>query len=131
MNTLPPEPSAHDKISASFMKALMRYIRANTLLNGPGYRTKRGPNGTTLDIERVRGDAGVAAPRTPCRFDVTLEIANEEGCDVEKLRSCETSQPLNLSTSQPLNLSTTQPLNLSTTQPLNHSTSQPLNLLTA
>ena len=53
MNTLPPEPSAHDRISASFMKALMRYIRANTLLNGPGYKTKRGPNGTTLAIEQA------------------------------------------------------------------------------
>ena len=31
-----------------------------------------------------------------------------EGCDVEKLRSCETSQPLNPSTPQPLNLSTSE-----------------------
>lgn len=61
MNTLPPEPSAHDRISASFMKALMRYIRANTLLNGPGYKTKRGPNGTTLEIEPGKRDRRVAA----------------------------------------------------------------------
>lgn len=61
MNTLPPEPSAHDRISASFMKVLMRYIRANTLLNGPGYKTKRGPNGTTLAIEQAHTYAPSAA----------------------------------------------------------------------
>lgn len=53
MNLLPPEPSANDKISATFIKALMRYIRSNTLLNGPGYKTKRGPNGTTLEIGKA------------------------------------------------------------------------------
>ena len=57
MNTLPPEPSAKDPISATFIKALMRYIRANTILNGPGYRTNRGPNGTTLKIDSVKGKA--------------------------------------------------------------------------
>ena len=34
--------------------------------------------------------------------------SQREGCDVEKLRSCETSQPLNPSTPQPLNLSTSE-----------------------
>lgn len=68
MNTLPPEPSAHDRISASFMKALMRYIRTNTLLNGPGYKTKRGPNGTTLEIEPGKRDRVASAAVLPWSF---------------------------------------------------------------
>ena len=116
MKSLPTAPAPGSPVSASLIGEIIAAIRARTLLRGRGYRLHETPNGTTLDIERVRGVAGVAAPRTPCRFDVTLEITNEEGCDVEKLRSCETSQPLNLSTSQPLNPSTTQPLNLSTSQ---------------
>lgn len=81
MNTLPPEPSAHDRISASFMKALMRYIRANTLLNGPGYKTKRGPNGTTLEIEPGKRDRRVSS-KVPGRFDYEVFFGSEEGDDV-------------------------------------------------
>lgn len=72
MNTLPPEPSAKDQISATFIKALMRYIRANTLLNGPGYKTKRGPNGTTLELKPSKGVSSSPAAKIPGRFEITL-----------------------------------------------------------
>ena len=77
MNTLPPEPSAHDRISASFMKALMRFIRSNTLLNGPGYKTKRGPNGTTLEIEQTHTRAA-AANVLPWSFSCTEDEESGE-----------------------------------------------------
>lgn len=32
------------------MRELLRYVRSSTILNGSGYKTKRGPNGTTLEI---------------------------------------------------------------------------------
>lgn len=78
MNLLPPEPSANDKISATFMKALMRYIRANTLLNGPGYRTKRGPNGTTLEIGKAAHARQAASALQPWTFTCTEDPDTQE-----------------------------------------------------
>ena len=78
MKSLPTAPAPGSPVSASLIGEIIAAIRARTLLRGRGYRLHETPNGTTLDIERVRGVAGVAAPRTPCRFDVTLEITNEE-----------------------------------------------------
>lgn len=83
MNTLPPEPSAKDPISATFIKALMRYIRANTILNGPGYRTNRGPNGTTLKLNPSKGVAAPAA-KIPGRFEILSITANEPQEDDEE-----------------------------------------------
>lgn len=85
MNTLPPEPSAKDPVSATFIKALMRYIRANTLLNGPGYKTKRGPNGTTLELKPSKGASSSPAAKIPGRFEITL-TADEmpEGSEPEE-----------------------------------------------
>ena len=51
MRPLPTAPSADDEISASFMRRLIECIKERTILNAPGYRTKSGPNGTTLEIE--------------------------------------------------------------------------------
>lgn len=81
MNTLPPEPSAKDPISATFIKALMRYIRANTLLNGPGYKTKRGPNGTSLVIPVAKPSA--SSPKFPGCFEIRRPSGEEgeEGYD--------------------------------------------------
>lgn len=105
MNTLPPEPSAKDPISATLMKALMRYIRANTLLDGPGYKTKRGPNGTTLDIKTREAKPQVQV--LPWSFSCTEdEVTGERtggwkncrlqvGLDCDFYSSCEQDEALN------------------------------------
>lgn len=60
METLPPEPSYKDQVSASWMCRLLRFVRSSQLLNGPGYRLRRGPNGTVIDIYTAKAAKPVA-----------------------------------------------------------------------
>lgn len=93
MIALPPEPSAKDPISATFMKALMRCIRANTLINGPGYRTKRGPNGTTLELLASQSAKSVLA-KDNGRFAINLvREEQEEGSESEQTYSATFANP--------------------------------------
>ena len=48
MNSAPIAPSSGDKISASWMRALVNYVRAIKPIAGPGIRTLETPNGTIL-----------------------------------------------------------------------------------
>lgn len=84
MNTLPPEPSAKDPVSATFIRALIRYIRENTILNGPGYKTKRGPNGTSLVIQKPKSNGQSKAEDNGC-FKIA-EISSED--KTVKLGNC-------------------------------------------
>ena len=65
MRPLPTAPSADDEISASFMRRLIECIKERTIISAPGYRTKSGPNGTTLEIEPGKRDRRAAAARVP------------------------------------------------------------------
>lgn len=48
MNSAPIAPSSGDKISATWMRALVNYVRAIKPIAGPGVHTKETPNGTIL-----------------------------------------------------------------------------------
>lgn len=74
-------PSAGQPISASLFAELLRGIRANRLVNGSGYRTKRTPNGTSLVIKPGK-DASAAAKVKGC-FEIRRPSGEEgeEGYD--------------------------------------------------
>ena len=50
MINIPAEPKPGDRISANFIGALIRCIRALRPLQGPGIKLAEGPNGTTISI---------------------------------------------------------------------------------
>lgn len=79
METLPPEPSFKDQISASWMCRLLRFVRGSQILNGPGYKTRRGPNGTVLDLDiakAVKPTADVPHPWKVFAFAESEEREN-------------------------------------------------------
>ena len=45
-------PSAGQPISASFFARLIAWVKSGQLIEGPGYRLRRSPNGTSLVLER-------------------------------------------------------------------------------
>ena len=51
----PVEPSAGDRVSATWLKALLRYVRATRPVAGPGIRSRVTPNGTHLSCSVVPG----------------------------------------------------------------------------
>lgn len=61
MSTLPAEPSFKDKISASWMRDLLRYVRSITPVAGPGMKVSRGPNGTVFSSAKPAIKTAVAA----------------------------------------------------------------------
>ena len=48
MITPPTAPSPGKPVSAGFFSRLIAWVKSGQLIEGPGYRLKRGPNGTTL-----------------------------------------------------------------------------------
>lgn len=66
MRTCPAEPSAGDRISASWMRELVRYIRSITPLAGPGIKLSAGPNGTTLSCVQAKASKVSASPDMGC-----------------------------------------------------------------
>lgn len=64
------------------MRRLIECIKERTILNAPGYRTKTGPNGTTLAIEPGKRSSSQAA-KTPGRFDYAISTTEEEGRQIE------------------------------------------------
>ena len=75
MRTCPAEPSAGDRISASWMRELVRYIRSITPLAGPGVKLSTGPNGTILSC--VQASKAAAASPLPWSFACTIEAGGE------------------------------------------------------
>lgn len=51
MITLPQPPGPGDRTSATFIRALLDYIRAVTPIQGPGIRLARTPNGTVFTAD--------------------------------------------------------------------------------
>lgn len=50
MRHLPPSPSPGDRISATLMREVMRYIQASTPIAGRGLSSRNTPNGTILTL---------------------------------------------------------------------------------
>lgn len=87
MRTCPAEPSAGDRISASWMRELVRYIRSITLLAGPGIKLSAGPNGTTLSCVQAKASKVSASPDMGCWKIISStreEDGENEGETVEK-----------------------------------------------
>lgn len=51
MTTPPTPPSPGKPISASFFARLIAWVKSGMLVEGTGYRLRRGPNGTALEID--------------------------------------------------------------------------------
>lgn len=60
MTTPPTPPSPGKPVSAGFFTRLIGWVKSGMLLEGPGYRLHRGPNGTSLEI-----DAKTVARQSP------------------------------------------------------------------
>lgn len=62
----PRELSSGDRLGATWLNRLVRFVRSQRINDGPGYRVKRGPNGVTLSFDTPKAvAAAAAAPRTP------------------------------------------------------------------
>lgn len=59
----PKELSARDRLGATWLNGLVRFVRSLRIIQGPGVKISRGPNGTTVsvDLPRIRSSAPSAA----------------------------------------------------------------------
>ena len=60
------------------MRRLIECIKERTILNAPGYRTKSGPNGTTLEIEPGKRDRRAAASFWTFSYPSDVEDEGDE-----------------------------------------------------
>ena len=63
MRILPPAPSPGDRVSATLLRELTRYIRASTPIAGPGLKSRVSPNGTILSVAPQASKAAAAADK--------------------------------------------------------------------
>ena len=86
MNSAPIAPSSGDKISASWMRALVNYVRAIKPIAGPGIRTLETPNGTILSCPVKPRPAAKSADQGCWKIvsDMREEDGENEGETVEK-----------------------------------------------
>ena len=77
----PTPPSAGKPVSAGFFSRLVSWMKSCMLIEGPGYRLGRGPNGTVLHID-VKAVAKAVKPIPGC-FDISKKevSADGSGCD--------------------------------------------------
>lgn len=75
MIPVPREPSSGDRISATFMREIVRYVRSLRILNSPDVHVDHGPNGTTLGL---RKDRAKVAPAPLYPFAVRWSTADGE-----------------------------------------------------
>ena len=68
MTTPPTPPSPGKPISASFFARLIGWVKSGMLVEGTGYRLRRGPNGTALEIEVAKSVRPVA--KIPGCFEI-------------------------------------------------------------
>lgn len=74
MRTCPAEPSPGDRISASWMRDLVRYIRSIAPVAGPGIKTRATPNGTHLSCDTAVARQKATAPHPyEVRWDGSLD----------------------------------------------------------
>ena len=76
MTTPPTPPSPGKPISASFFARLIAWVKSGMLVEGSGYRLRRGPNGTALDID-VANLRVSSSKKIPGRFEILSITANE------------------------------------------------------
>ena len=80
MTTPPIPPTPGKPISASFFARLIAWVKSGMLVEGTGYRLRRGPNGTTLEIE---GGKSSSSSRLPGLFEAKLETSDQGGKKVK------------------------------------------------
>ena len=68
MTTPPIPPTPGKPISASFFARLIAWVKSGMLVEGTGYRLRRGPNGTALEIEVGKSAKPVA--KIPGCFEI-------------------------------------------------------------
>lgn len=91
MITPPTTPSPGKPVSAGFFARLIRWIKSGQLVEGPGYRLKRGPNGTVIEI---LGKAITRKTDVSGRFAiVSISPAEEPGNDGENLYAVTLKNP--------------------------------------
>ena len=81
MTTPPTPPSPGKPISASFFARLIGWVKSGMLVEGTGYRLRRGPNGTALEIEVAKSVRPVA--KIPGLFEAKLETSDQGGKKVK------------------------------------------------
>lgn len=69
MTTPPTPPSTGKPISASFFARLISWVKSGMLVEGTGYRLRRGPNGTALEIDVAKSAKSAAV--LPWSFSCT------------------------------------------------------------
>lgn len=77
MITPPTAPSPGKPVSAGFFSRLIACVKSGQLIEGPGYRLKRGPNGTSLDILPQR-NAAKSANEDIGRFYIESILAEDK-----------------------------------------------------
>ena len=77
MRILPPAPSPGDRVSATLLRELIRYIRASTPIAGPGLGSRASPNGTILSVVPQASKAAKAADKGCWR--IVAETVEAEG----------------------------------------------------
>ena len=76
--TTPPTPPSPDKpISASFFARLIAWVKSGMLVEGNGYRLRRGPNGTALEIDVAKSVSPAA--KTPGCFEIRRPSGDDPG----------------------------------------------------
>lgn len=78
MRILPPAPSPGDRVSATLLRELIRYIRASTPIAGPGLKSRVSPNGTILSVA-AKASKTAAAVDKGCWRIVAESIEAETG----------------------------------------------------
>lgn len=77
MITPPTAPSPGKPVSAGFFTRLIAWVKSCQLIEGPGYRLKRGPNGTSLEI-LPKGKAAKSANEDIGRFYIESIVAEDK-----------------------------------------------------
>ena len=80
MTTPPIPPTPGKPISASFFARLIAWVKSGMLVEGTGYRLRRGPTGTTLEIEVGKSSS---SSRLPGLFEAKLETSDQGGKKVK------------------------------------------------
>ena len=77
MTTPPIPPTPGKPISASFFARLIAWVKSGMLVEGTGYRLRRGPNGTALEIDVAKSAKPVA--KIPGCFEIRRPSGEDRG----------------------------------------------------
>ena len=76
MITHPTAPSPGNPVSAGFFARLIAWVKSGQLVEGPGYRLRRSPNGTALDLQQSKQAKTTVVPRC---FDIRRASGDDTG----------------------------------------------------